>query len=337
MSTSPDYYEALQVSPAADPEVIEAAYRRLVEKWQAERQPGDPAASARLAALDAAYAVLTDPAKRQRHDTERRGRAEAAPAPNAPPPGQASPPTAEDAAADPAASVNTGGGQGLLLLSLGIVFSTVLAVGWFALKGKPPAGGHAASASPDNPFDSAMGAGQPTAAAPDPSLGWVEQVVPGASGKPHPSLAINAGGVGPTDPASAPNPAWDDKSLPEADRAVSYLRAFAPQFLNAKTADEMYGLSQTVFREFRRRFPDLKVPAIRQQFEANVKRQAGDSPVGTLMAAVEHLRQGQEWSGKLKREDAVLEFTEAIRLDPKFTQAYLARGRVNKLPRGDYD
>jgi hypothetical protein len=68
VSTSPDNYEILQVSRAADPEVIEAAYRRLVEKWQSDRRPGDPAAYERLAALDAAYAVLSDPTKRGEYD-----------------------------------------------------------------------------------------------------------------------------------------------------------------------------------------------------------------------------------------------------------------------------
>ena len=70
MSTSPDYYEVLQVSNKAEPEVIEAAYKRLVEKWQAERRPGDPSAFDRLTKLDAAYSILSDPERRQAYDEQ---------------------------------------------------------------------------------------------------------------------------------------------------------------------------------------------------------------------------------------------------------------------------
>jgi curved DNA-binding protein CbpA len=72
MSASPDYYEALQVSPNADGEVIQAAYNRLVEKWHAERTLGDPSAFGRLSHLDEAYAALSDPLKRQEYDARRR-------------------------------------------------------------------------------------------------------------------------------------------------------------------------------------------------------------------------------------------------------------------------
>ena len=33
MTTLPDYYEILQVSPNADEEVVQAAYKRLALKW----------------------------------------------------------------------------------------------------------------------------------------------------------------------------------------------------------------------------------------------------------------------------------------------------------------
>jgi curved DNA-binding protein CbpA len=72
MPAASDYYEALQVSPNADGEVIQAAYNRLVEKWHAERRPGDPSAFGRLSLLDEAYAALSDPVKRQEYDSRRR-------------------------------------------------------------------------------------------------------------------------------------------------------------------------------------------------------------------------------------------------------------------------
>lgn len=68
MPASPDYYEVLQVSPNADGEVIQAAYKRLVDMWHSERRPGDPSSFERLAALDEAYAVLSDPPKRREYD-----------------------------------------------------------------------------------------------------------------------------------------------------------------------------------------------------------------------------------------------------------------------------
>lgn len=63
-----DYYGTLQVSAAAEQEVIQAAYDRLVEKWLAQRKPGDPTAFQRMAMLDEALSVLSDPQKRQEYD-----------------------------------------------------------------------------------------------------------------------------------------------------------------------------------------------------------------------------------------------------------------------------
>jgi S1-C subfamily serine protease len=68
----PDYYEILQFSPNADPEIIQAGYKRLVDRWNANRKPGDPSAFEQLAILDEASAVLSDPLKRQHYDLQRR-------------------------------------------------------------------------------------------------------------------------------------------------------------------------------------------------------------------------------------------------------------------------
>ncbi len=67
----PDYYEVLQVSPNADTEIIQAAYKRLVDKWQNDRRPGDSAAFERLALLNEATTILSDPAKRRGYDSRR--------------------------------------------------------------------------------------------------------------------------------------------------------------------------------------------------------------------------------------------------------------------------
>jgi curved DNA-binding protein CbpA len=65
----PDYYAILQVDPEAEPEVIEAAYRRLARKYHPDVNPA-PDASQRMVELNAAYAVLGDPEKRAAYDRE---------------------------------------------------------------------------------------------------------------------------------------------------------------------------------------------------------------------------------------------------------------------------
>lgn len=72
-----DYYAVLQVDPRAEPEVIEAAYRRLARKWHPDANP-DPAAAGRIRDLNAAYEVLRDPERRRVYDLERAGTAVAA-------------------------------------------------------------------------------------------------------------------------------------------------------------------------------------------------------------------------------------------------------------------
>lgn len=65
-----DHYQTLQVSPSADPEIIEAAYRRLARKNHPDVNKS-PNAHAQMSAINQAYAVIKDPAKRSRYDAER--------------------------------------------------------------------------------------------------------------------------------------------------------------------------------------------------------------------------------------------------------------------------
>lgn len=65
-----DYYATLQVDPGADPEVIEAAYRRLARKWHPDTN-ADPQAGDRMQELNQAYEVLRDPARRRGYDDVR--------------------------------------------------------------------------------------------------------------------------------------------------------------------------------------------------------------------------------------------------------------------------
>lgn len=71
MKSKPDYYVILQVDPRAEPEVIQAAYRRLAAKHHPDVDPS-PNALERMKLLNAAYEVLSDPVKRTEHDMSRR-------------------------------------------------------------------------------------------------------------------------------------------------------------------------------------------------------------------------------------------------------------------------
>ncbi|MGI6209017.1 MAG: J domain-containing protein [Anaerolineae bacterium] len=66
----PDLYRILQVDPAAEPEVIEAAYRRLALKYHPDVSQA-PDAADRMRNLNMAYEVLGDAQKREEYDRER--------------------------------------------------------------------------------------------------------------------------------------------------------------------------------------------------------------------------------------------------------------------------
>ena len=61
------YYQTLQVDPAADPEVIEAAFRRLALKYHPDTS-SDSDASVRMREIIEARECLSDPARRLRYD-----------------------------------------------------------------------------------------------------------------------------------------------------------------------------------------------------------------------------------------------------------------------------
>lgn len=66
-----DYYEVLQVSPGADPEVIEKAYRVLARKRHPDACTDDRQAHEMMVELNQAYAILSDPVKRAAYDARR--------------------------------------------------------------------------------------------------------------------------------------------------------------------------------------------------------------------------------------------------------------------------
>lgn len=86
MTDGPDPYKVLQVDPEAEDEVIQAAYRRLARKYHPDVAPG-PEAAARMAAINAAWELLRDPARRASLDRERAAVAARAATPASPAPG----------------------------------------------------------------------------------------------------------------------------------------------------------------------------------------------------------------------------------------------------------
>jgi curved DNA-binding protein CbpA len=91
MTDGPDPYKVLQVDSEAEDEVIQAAYRRLAQKYHPDVAPGADAA-ARMAAINVAWEILRDPARRASFDLARRlerREAKAGPAPDPSPRGGA--------------------------------------------------------------------------------------------------------------------------------------------------------------------------------------------------------------------------------------------------------
>lgn len=61
-------YSVLRVPENASPEEIKQAYRRLVKLWHPDLHPDDMSAEKRMAEINEAYTVLSDPAKKWKYD-----------------------------------------------------------------------------------------------------------------------------------------------------------------------------------------------------------------------------------------------------------------------------
>lgn len=62
------HYDNLKVARNAPPEVIRAAYKSLSQKYHPDRNPGDKNCARIMAIINTSYDVLSNPAKRRKHD-----------------------------------------------------------------------------------------------------------------------------------------------------------------------------------------------------------------------------------------------------------------------------
>lgn len=65
---STNWYDTLELSPSASPPLIKAAYRCLAQQHHPDKNPGALDAGTRLAHINQAYAVLSDPQRRRIYD-----------------------------------------------------------------------------------------------------------------------------------------------------------------------------------------------------------------------------------------------------------------------------
>lgn len=62
------FYDVLQVTPNAEPEIITAAHNSLIQRFYPDKNSGNPESENYLKIINRAYEVLSDPEKRARYD-----------------------------------------------------------------------------------------------------------------------------------------------------------------------------------------------------------------------------------------------------------------------------
>lgn len=70
MTLLQDHYSKLGVSPAASADLIKTAYRKKAAQYHPDKNPS-PDAAARFREVQAAYEVISDPARRRAYDENR--------------------------------------------------------------------------------------------------------------------------------------------------------------------------------------------------------------------------------------------------------------------------
>jgi curved DNA-binding protein CbpA len=68
LSADANLYRVLQVDPSAEPDVIEAAYKRLALRYHPDRNAGDARAEEQMKRINEAFRVLGKPDSRAEYD-----------------------------------------------------------------------------------------------------------------------------------------------------------------------------------------------------------------------------------------------------------------------------
>ena len=68
MAEKRDYYEVLGVAKDCDDNTLKKAYRKLAKKYHPDVNKDNPEAAEKFKEASEAYAVLSDPEKRQKYD-----------------------------------------------------------------------------------------------------------------------------------------------------------------------------------------------------------------------------------------------------------------------------
>ena len=71
MATVKDFYEELGLKKGVEKDEIKRAYRKLARKHHPDLNPGDKAAEERFKKINGAYAVLSDPKKKDTPNVSR--------------------------------------------------------------------------------------------------------------------------------------------------------------------------------------------------------------------------------------------------------------------------
>lgn len=121
--SKPDLYEILHIHPSAPPEVVRASYRQLALLYHPDKNPS-PEATALMAQVNDAYAVLNDPEKRAAYDRERAAQARQA----TPPPDQDPQAGRNRPSTGYSSGTQTGYGTGVGFITLGSTKEDVLRI-----------------------------------------------------------------------------------------------------------------------------------------------------------------------------------------------------------------